>query len=181
MIRRDLIAAITAVAILSSGCGGGDDKVDLQSFASDFCSALSKWQSSVQDGASLLTEGLDPNITPEDGKQALSDFVDGVIGDTNTLIGETKEAGIPDIEKGEDVSDALISAFESAQSALEGSRDEIEALPTDPSAFSSAAQAIGMSVQSSLSDIGSDLGQKLDNLDAPGLEEAFDKAEGCSL
>ncbi|MGH2729220.1 MAG: hypothetical protein ACRDJI_01280 [Actinomycetota bacterium] len=174
-IRRRIAGTIAAALVLAACGGGGPDTVGVQSWVSAFCSALSEWQNSVQDSASQLTEGLDPATGPEAGKAALSGFIDGVIADTDDLIDATNDAGIPDVENGEEVSDALIAAFENARSALSETRGEIEDLPTDPAQFGSQADEIGTSIRSSLSDIGSDLGQKLDNLAPEELREAFDE------
>jgi hypothetical protein len=171
------IAGPVAAALILAACGGGSDTVDAASWAADFCSALAKWQESVQESGSVLETGLDIDSDPATAKAALSGFADDVVADTDDLLDAMNEAGIPDVENGEEVSDALIAAFEDARAALVTARGDIDDMSTDSAQFESQADAIKVSVQSSLSDIGSDIGQKLDTLAPTELKEVFEETD----
>jgi hypothetical protein len=158
------------------GGGGGGETVSAEEFASGICGALNDWQSAIQSRSSSLTEGLSEDTTPEQGKELLASFLDDVIDETETMISEVDDTGVPDVDNGEDISDALGNAFDDALAALEDARDQVDDLPTDSGeSFQTAASALGGSISTSLGDIGGEI----QDIDAPGLEDAFREDEDC--
>jgi hypothetical protein len=88
-----------------------------------------------------------------------------------------KAAGTPDVKNGKQVQTAIVGAFTQLKSALQTAAGQAGNLPTSsPTAFQSAAQKLGSTVQSSMSGIGS----SLSNLKSPDLEAAAKKEPACT-
>lgn len=180
MGRSRLFSVIVVLGtLLIPGCGGdgdGGETVGAETYASGICGALNDWQSAIQARSSSLTEGLSEDTTPEQGKELLGSFLDDVIGETETMISAVDDAGVPDVENGEEISEALNNAFDDALAALEDARGQVDDLPTDSGeSFQTAASSLGGSISTSLGEIGG----QIQDIDAPGLEAAFSEDEDC--
>jgi hypothetical protein len=153
------MALVLSIAILA-GCGDDDDTtdtVDAETYAGDVCSAIGGWLESILSGAQEATQ-LPPGTTPQEGKDFLVGFIDDALAETTATRDALEQAGVPDVEGGEETADALVSTFEEAVAVFEDASAETEALPTDsPQAFDEAATELGTTTQESLSQAGSAL------------------------
>jgi hypothetical protein len=171
---RLVVLASTAVlgaAVLPS-CGG--DAVPPDEYASELCGALGNWVTTLQEDAQGLAS---VGASPEQGKEAITNFLDNTIENTDEAIGEIEDIGVPDVENGEEVHNAIVDALEQAQSTFEDALSEAEDLPTDSQqAFRAAAQEIGTSISGAQGEIQSTLTEVEP---AEELDEAFNDEESC--
>ncbi len=180
--------AIVAAFVLGAcgGDGGGDEPpagedpaetVTAQEYATDICGALDAWVTASQDRASSLTGVLNPTDTPENRRDVLAGYIDGVIDDTEALLDDVQAAGVPDVDGGEQIAGQIADAFDSVRTELEQTRDDVDALPTDdPAAFTAAATQLGTSIQTSLTAVGT----SVSGISEPELNQAFATEPACS-
>jgi len=173
---RSRFVAATLVAAVALGACGGSNKVSAKDYATKVCGAEKSWQNTIQSSSAGLSAALGPSSSPTTGKQKLGDFFDTVTAATGTLIGQLQDAGVPDVNNGQQVSDALITAMKTFKAALEKSRDQAAKLPTDdPQAFAQGAQQLSQSLTGSLDSASA----ALQKVDAPELERAGNSVPAC--
>ena len=179
MFRSKTIPLIAAAAVLVTACGddeGGDEKVAVGDFASDICTSFTDWSESIRDRQGELERDLDPQASPQEGKDALEGFLDHAVDASDQLVEDVEGAGTPDTENGEDVADALQGAAEDARSKLEDAQADLEDLPTDsPEAFTAAADEFGNEVRTALEGVG----EGIEEIDTPELDKAIDEESAC--
>lgn len=163
------------------GEGGGDEggasgeTVSAEAYATDVCAAMREWVTGVQSKIQGLSGDLTSN-DPEEGKQVLA----GLLGEMSAGVGElasaVEDAGVSDVEGGEEASESIVSAFRDVQTVLEDTQQDFENLPNDPQAFERGVADLGSALQSALSGVGG----SIEEPDSPELLEAFEKEEACS-
>lgn len=183
MLRsKTVLPLIAATAMLVSACGdddggGGGDKVSASDYASDVCTAFGEWRDAIQARQADLQTGLEPGITPEEGKEALEGFLSDTVEASDKLVEDVDAAGVPDADKGEEVADALMGAAEGARDKLEEAEAKVADLPTDSrEAFGAAADTFGNDVQTALGSVG----EGLQDIQSSDIEKAFDEESACS-
>lgn len=177
---RTRAAALAAALALSSGliaaCGGGDE-VSADEYVGSLCSAAAGFTTTVVEGQAALQEAAGGDITPEQGKEQLSAFFADATEAGETAASEIEDAGVPDVENGEEIADALSTAFGEVADALAGAQEEVDALPTDSEeSFQSAAQELATSFQDDVSSIGEGLTELGES---PELESAAEENSEC--
>jgi hypothetical protein len=176
---KKTIAVFGALALSTAtiaACGGGDE-VSADEYVGSICSAVSGLTTTIIDGQTALQEAAAGDISPEDGKEQLQSFFDDATSAADTAASDISDAGTPDVENGEEISETITTAFEDLSTALGDASDDVEALPTDSEEdFQSGAEELGTSFQEQASAIGegvNDLG------DAPELESAAEDNSEC--
>lgn len=138
------------------------------------CQAIGPFEKDVQARSSALNLSAIKNASQ--GKQALRTFLGAVVSDTDTAVSKLKAAGTPKVSNGKQISGAVVNAFAQLKRALASAANQANSLPTSsPAAFKSAANALGTSVRSSMTNIGSGLS----GLKSPALENAAKKEPAC--
>ena len=187
------IAALGLTLLLSAGlvaCGGDDggdegggdegggsgETVSAEAYAADVCGAVQEWVTGVQGKIQDLSGDLTSN-DPEEGKQVLADLLGEMSADIGELASTVEDAGVPDVDGGEEASESIVSAFRDVQTVLEDTQEEFEALPSDPQAFQQGVADLGTTLQSALSGIGGSIEES--DL-SPELQKAFDSEESCN-
>ena len=180
-------AALGLTLLLAAGfaaCGGDDDgdggggsseTVSAEAYAADVCGAMQDWITGIQERTQSLTEGFQSN-DPQEGKELLSNLLAEMSAQTGDLVSAVEEAGVPDVDGGEEAADSLVSAFEDVQGILDDAQQDIEDLPTDPQAFQQGAAELGPTLQQALSGVGS----SIEEPDSQELRDAFENEESCS-
>jgi hypothetical protein len=161
-LRRLTVAAtILALSVSTvAGCGGDDDgdTVDAQAYTGDVCTAVGGWLEAILAGVQEATQ-LPPGTSAQEGKDFLIGFIDDALAQTSATRDELADAGVPDVEGGEETADALVSTFDEAVTVFEQASADTQALPTDsPQAFDEAATELGNTTRDSLSQAGNVLG-----------------------
>ncbi len=176
MLNSKVSKALCVVACVTflTSCGG--DAVDPQTYAKEVCDATTSLQDEVQGQLESFQEELNPGASPEEVKGQLIDFLEEVNGVYDSAASDIEEAGVPDVEGGEEFSTDLNELFQDGSNELEDAVDKAQDLPTgSPEEFQAAAQELGTAVQNA----GSELGSDFEDLDPPDeLKEAFEE-EGC--
>jgi hypothetical protein len=175
-MTRLFLPFLVLVAFSGVACNS-QEGVEPDQFATDVCSAAKQWVDDIQQGAQDFGGGLSAQSSPEEIRDGLVGFLEDAIAQTETLIGQVQNAGVPAVDNGEQASGSLVSAFQRVKTAFEDARDRASELPTDDQqAFATGAQELGSTVQQSLVTIGSEL-QNQQNKD---LEGAFDENAACT-
>jgi hypothetical protein len=170
-VGRGVISLIAAAGL--AACGGGG--VGPQAYVRSVCQAVADWQEEILDRSTSLEDELGPDATPEQGKDALAGFLDGVIADTDGMIGRVEDAGTPDIEGGEEQANRLTEALGQVQEAFRDAREEVDTISTtSPEAFQQDADALGDSIQSAFDEAGTTFDQP-----SPELDPIFEEEPAC--
>ena len=169
MVRFALVPVVVAV-VLASGCGGSSETSSASDWATNFCSALTTWTSSVKSAATSLKG--DPS---EDGlKSAAGDIKSA----SDTLVGDLNGLGKPDTKSGQDAKDAI----DQLSSEVEDDVQEMQSAVDKVSGVQGVLAATS-SVSATLSKMGDQINSaasKLDSADPGGeLKQAFQKAPAC--
>lgn len=188
---RSKIAAVGMSLLVSlslAACGGDDgggdepsgeeaggETVAAGAWASDVCTAVSDWVSTIQEQSTSLATEFQSG-SPEEGKEVLTGFIGDAVSETETLIEAVEGAGVPDVDGGEAFAEELSTAFTEARDILADVQTEIEDLPTDPQEFQKAASEIGPRVQEALGAVGESVAEP----ESQELKDAFQEEEACS-
>ena len=169
------LVSVLAVSALISGACGGSEGVEASAFMKDVCTSVTEWVTSIQERAGNLGGELTGEASQ--AKEKLDEFLGQAVEATDTLIAAIDEAGIPDVDGGEDIASALKETFENAKKALEDAQARVADLPEDdPAAFSEQASALGADIQTAMGDLGTTLEEAPEELtqaaeDEPACQE----------
>lgn len=182
MLRLPILVLLAAVG-LAAGCGGGSDTpegVPPADWAQSVCGALTDWQTSLQEQSQGLTSDVLEAKDPQAAKQQISDFLDQVIAETETMIGAVDSAGRPAVEEGGAIAEDFNDGLERMRSAFENAASQVESVPTDdPQAFQQQLTQIGEDLQTQGQAIGDTLGEIDEKYDADELSQGFDDTPEC--
>ena len=171
-----LIAVLVATVVLA-GCGGSGSSggtISPAAYAKALCDAVAPFERDIAQRQSAL----DPTKIKSagQGKTALQGFLSAIASDTSTAASKLKSAGAPNVTHGSQIAGAFAALFDRLQSTLNKAAQQAQSLPTSsPAAFKTAATALGESVRSSMSDLGSGLS----GMKSPALEAAARKVSDC--
>jgi hypothetical protein len=177
--RSKIVPLIAATAVLLAACGGGKggDKVAAGDYARDVCTAFTDWRDAIQKHQTELKNGLEPGITPAEGKKALAGFLGNVVDRSDALVKDVEDAGVPDAENGQKVADALQGAAKQARDKLAEAEGNVKDLPTGSrQAFDKAANAFGADIKTALGSVG----DGLQDMNSPAVEKAFNDESACN-
>ena len=173
--KASAIISLIAVSATLTACGGSSSSgTSPQAYVKAICNAVGPFEKDVQARSSSLD--LSSIKSAQQGKTALQGFLTAVASDTDQAVTKLKSAGTPNVTNGKQIQAAIVSAFSQLKSALEQAAASAGSLPTSsPTAFKIAAQALGKSVQTSMSSIGG----SLSGLRSAELESAAKKEPAC--
>jgi hypothetical protein len=153
--------ALVITAVVCAGCGSsGPAKVSPATYVGSVCSAISPLEHDVATRSSALNNSTSSNAVQ--AKKALLGFLNAVGQDADHALSKIKSSGTPDISNGKAVSNTIVKAFTELRDAMRSAATQASSLPTNsPTAFKTAASALGSHVRGSLN-----------NIDASGLSNA---------
>lgn len=174
----------TTAAASSSGSGAPSSasgtKVTATQWAGGVCTALSAWLKDVQTKTGELSSDVSGVTDLAAGKAKLSSLVDGLVATTDDLVKGIDGAGVPKVDKGDQLAKDFVAAFTPLRDAFVGLKAQVDGLPTDDvSAFASAAAGIGTTASSQIDSFGSKLGDLQKKYSDKAIDEAFNTAEPC--
>ncbi len=106
--RRRTIA-IAGILVLSAAtiasCGG--DEVSADEYVGALCSATAGFSSTVVEGQAAVQEAASGTVSPEEGKAELTSFFEEADAAGEEAASQIEDAGVPDVENGEEIADAL--------------------------------------------------------------------------
>jgi hypothetical protein len=167
---------VLAVSLALGACGSsGSSQVSAGTYVKKVCQAVGPFEKDVQARSSALN--LQTIKSPQQGKTALQGFLSAVSSDTDKAVSQLKSAGTPNVKNGQKISNAIVSAFTQLRTALGQADTSANNLPTNSAtAFKSAAESLGNTVRTSMSNIGSGL----NGLSSSDLETAAKKEPACT-
>ena len=168
--------ALAACGGDDDGDGGSDNTVPAKAYATDICDSTQEWVSDLQTRATDLTKSLGSDVSPEKGKEALSGVLDEVLADTDDWVQAVDDAGVPDVEGGEQSAQDFQTAAADAKGVLEDTKASVEDLPTGNEAeFSREASKVGDATRESLGKVG----EAISSRDSKELQTAFQDTPSC--
>lgn len=175
-------AIVAVIAVSLTACSGSDSDgagagpaVSATDWTKAVCTSLVDWQGAITSRQSSFT----PDATDLDAlKQGWLDFLDGVLEDTDVMLGEVEGAGVPDVDGGSDAAVALVDAMTGLRGSFQSLRDRSAELPTaDATAFSEQLQTLLADLQSDLEGMGTSIEGMQDIAE---LDAAFKDDPACA-
>jgi methyl-accepting chemotaxis protein len=119
-LRVVLAAVVVALATVAAGCGGSkDETTPTEQWASDLCTAVSTWKSSM---TSIVSSVPQNGVT----KDSLTNAVDQAKSDTKKLTDDLRKLGRPNTEAGKEAQsdvDQLASELDDGITKVEDAVD----------------------------------------------------------
>lgn len=153
---------------------GGGGSASAEQYAAEVCGAMKDWVSTVQQKSTELGESAAAGDA-EAGKDLLVNLLSEISAATGDLVTAVEDAGVPDVDNGEEISANLADAFRQAQQILDEAQADVEDLPSDPQAFQQGAAEIGPTLQEAISSIT----ESLEGSQSDELDQAFEQEEAC--
>lgn len=186
MARVPLVVFVAVLSFLAAGCGGGGSNESAQpaqpegtppaEWVTTVCGALDDWQTSLQQEAKGLPQQVLQAGNPEDAKKEITDFLDQVVDETQTMVDTVDEAGKPAVDAGERVRTAVHTRLLKVKAAFENARRQVDNVPTDnPQAFQQQLTQIGQDLAAQ----GQALGDVLGSANQKPLRDAIQNTEKC--
>jgi hypothetical protein len=184
VIRRPILILAAALAVVASGCGGGDEPSEPEGtpprqWVTSVCGALDRWQTSLEAKAKGVPQEVLQAFRdgPTEAKQLLSNLLGEVIAETDAMIRRVDAAGQPAVEQGRRIAADVHARLLRVKTALQDARKSVERVPTDnPLEF-----------QRQMADIAPDLLAQeralkniLSGVDAKPLRDAIQETERCA-
>ena len=198
--RWKLVAGALLLALVVAACGGDDDSgggdggdtgtttgattttgstgtVSAEEYATTLCTSMQTYIDDVTTLSDDFVANLDPSADLAGQRDGVVGFLDDVLTATDTLISNLEAAGVPDVEGGQGIVDAVSQSFDQARQVIDDAKAQVEALSLDdPTAFATELGNIGTAIQTSLSGIGT----SLSTLDSAELSAAVTAEPACA-
>lgn len=177
LMKTSSTLAVVATAATLTGCGGSgsSSSVSAASYVKSVCQAIGPFERDIQQRSNALNLSGIKNAAS--GKKELVGFLQAASSDTANTVSKLQAAGTPQVGNGKKISKAIVQVFSRLNTALSHAAQQGQSLPTSSaSAFRTAAESLGSSVKSSMSNIG----QGLTGLRNPALEKAAAKEKACT-
>ncbi len=175
------LAAVIAVVLGLAACGGSSSSsssstVTPAAYVHAVCQAVGPFETDVVKRSSALN--LSTINSPSQGKTALQGFLTAISSDTKQALAKLESAGTPKVKNGKQISGAISNAFAQLDTTMKSAVQQSQSLPTNnATAFKAAAQKLGTTVRTSMSNIGTNL--QSGTLKSPELEQAAAKDTAC--
>lgn len=167
-----LTAALVALVFLLTGCGGPS----AQAWAAAVCAALIPWQAEISELAWSTEQQMTAQTTPAQAKENLIRLLGGAEAATETARRKVLAAGVPDVERGEEVAASFVAALTAVRDAYGRARQAIEELAiTEAAVFYDGVEAAVNNLTAEY-DAGA---LDTSNLNSPELKRAFDEVPEC--
>ena len=162
------------VSLLALGACSNDDSsstdsrgtsVTAEEYMGDVCAAMDKWIGDLQSGFDK-TASLDPNVSVDQGKKALTDFLDLAVASTDELVESVRSAGSPEVDGGDEFSKDFLSGLSQGLAATKEARSQVDTLPSDPTKFGQASAQLGDTIRAQLSAAADAYGSRPETLDS---------------
>lgn len=119
-----------------------DEEASAEDWADQVCPAVEDMAADVE-GLSSDANELDPNASPEELKEQFVTLLDDFSTTIETAMEEVEDAGVPDVEGGEEYVEDLLNGLETAHGLFSDARDRIEAVdPNNLEEFRSEFQGV---------------------------------------
>ena len=183
VVRRRLWVGTVLVLAVATACDGGgtagtgDGTVSAEEYVVAVCTEITGWVEEVQARSEQVGQDVVTETTLEGQRDVFAAFLDDVVTVTDDHLAGMRDAGVPDVENGQEIAETLLGVFEDARAILAGARERVDELPTDDAAaFATAVEELGSGVQTALEGIGS----SVTGLDSSELVAAAEDEPACA-
>ncbi len=174
-----LLAATCLLAVAACG-GGGTNAVDAALYTGAVCRTLNTWQQHLESASAVLAQTTNTATSLKDVRTQFVTFFGGAIDETDSMLVEVEEVGVPDVNDGEKVAASLLASLRRFRPILIEARAKARRLPLgDESVFAPRAQQLGNPFgleRAKLATLWETLGKRYD---APELTHAADADAAC--
>jgi hypothetical protein len=184
-MRRAAAAVALVVAVASAaGCGGSSSETKgvqpPADWAADVCGAVRSWASDQNARSRVLNRTIRGVGSFEEARERMGEYLDETIERTDTMLGDVREAGTPDVEGGAEVAREFEASLEKLRPALEDARAQADELPEDLAGFKAGVKELSDSVVAAESRVGEDLARLATSEEHPELARAFAAEPACN-
>jgi phage-related minor tail protein len=167
-----LVSLVMLLSLVAAGCGG-DDTSDAEPWATDVCTELDTWATSVSTtirnvmskGTSVTSADLRAAATQ--ASSATSDLVDGL-----------QDIGPPDTDSGDEAQQQVNQLADQLRQHSDEVRSEVESAPSTVTGLVSAAQAVLAQIGTAADQVKSTL-TSLQQL-GDDLREGVEQSDACT-
>ena len=165
-----------AALVAGTGCGG-EDEPPAEAWATDVCTSIVDWRTSIEG----IVSDLQSQLTSPDAAAAIKDGIASGVDATTQLKNELQDIGAPETEAGEEAKKALDDFADQAAQTADDVQAQAEKLPDSGSVTELLGQLtpIAASLESLAREGRSQL-QDLESLDPSGeIQDGVENAEAC--
>ena len=177
-------ASLLLVLVLSSAAAGATRNSTPEKWVHVFCGSVVTWEKTVKTQTTKLNQTLGDlkatgKVDIPTAKTKLVGFLTKVVHSTDTMVSQIKAVGAPNVKNGAKIQTGVVSAFTQLRKAFQDAKVAATKLPTNSAkAFSSKANALAKTIQSSANRIGVAF-RALDKYSTDALNNAAKKDTAC--
>lgn len=177
-------ACMLLVLVLSGVAAGSTQNSTPKKWVSTLCSSLVTWEQTVKKEYAQLQTTVNKlkkggNAKPKAAKAELVKFLGHIVSSTNTLVGNLKAVGAPDMQNGDKLQSTLIAGLGQVDKAFKDAKKSAQKLPTGSrKQFALAAQRLSLTVNSSVGRANGAL-SGLAKYDTKQLDDLFKADAAC--
>ncbi len=183
MSRGRAAGLAMVVLTLTVACGqvaterkGSDERVPAQAWAKDVCQTVRPWASKIQTAVSNTQATLDKSSEPKVVKPQLTQLFFGATKATDTAIAGVTKAGVPDVDKGDQIAKDFRAALVSARDAFAAAQRSVQGLDTaDKAKFDAAVSRVGTTLKTDYANAG----KNIEKATSEELTKAFEAEPAC--
>jgi hypothetical protein len=171
--RPTSLLVLLALAVTLGGCSSGPTP---RAWAASVCIALAPWRSEIETLATRTQQQMTAETTPAQAKENLTRLFGGAESASERARAGVQKAGVPDVDRGEQVAESFTSSLSAMRDAYGRARASIGALATSP------AKTFYTQVTTVVDKLNGDYrASELDTskLDSKELKAAFDEVPEC--
>lgn len=146
-------SVLTAGCVLAlSGCGGGGESdttaVDAEFYAGSVCTALSSWKQQLESASAVLAQRTSTAKSLKSVRTQFVTFFGGAIDETDDMLAEVEDVGVPDVNDGDKVAAALLRELRLFRPILVTAKAKAQRLPVgNERQFTVQTQGLGTAFQ----------------------------------
>jgi hypothetical protein len=167
------LSIFIALAITLGGCSGPPSP---RAWAVSVCTTLSPWRTEIGTLTTRTQQQMTAETTPTQAKENLMRLFGGAQEASEKARAGVEKAGVPDVERGQQIADGFLSSLSAIRDAYGRARGGIEALATTPAkTFYTQVATVVDTLQTEYTK--SDLDTS--KIDSKELSQAFDEVPEC--
>ncbi|PZV96338.1 hypothetical protein SAMN05443287_106172 [Micromonospora phaseoli] len=165
---------LATLVLLVAACGSSGPSP--RAWAASVCSALTPWRAEISKLTSSTNQQMTAQTTPAQAKENLVRLFGGAEQASETAREKVEQAGVPEVEHGEEVSAGFRASLASMRDAYGRARTAIDGLATgEASTFYDGVQDTVETLQQEYDASALDTSR----LDSEELKRAFDEVPEC--
>lgn len=112
------------------------------------CTAVSEWETNLKSAEKALESDLSGTSNLVAAKDALTSFVDTAVQETDAVLTEIRQAGVPEIKNGNRIARLIETGFTDIRSVFARAQDSSRQLSTtDRAQFVASASDVGKTIE----------------------------------